>query len=271
MLKATKRSSAQTSIKMSPGRVHRGGQPLNTKTAARKRYVLAGLVITMIMLVVLQNGENLAHAISRPVSKVRVESAQQFVTEAELTNLISRYLGTSFFAFDVLGAKQNLEQHPWVRRASAKKVWPDTLVLEIQEEVAIARWGDGQLLNQFGEIFEPPGRRRAAGLPLLVGSEGEQYRVMEQYRAVSQQLFPVGLRVTSLSLSPRGNWSLILNDSIQVTLGREKIIERLARFAELYQSPELMASEKLESVDLRYDNGIAVKLAAEDTVELAVR
>ena len=154
---------------------------------------------------------------------------------------------------------------------SAKKVWPDTLVLEIQEEIAIARWGDGQLLNQFGEIFEPPGRRRAAGLPLLVGSEDEQYRVMEQYRAVSHQLFPVGLRVTSLSLSPRGNWSLILNDSIQVTLGREKIIERLARFAELYQSPELMVSEKLESVDLRYDNGIAVKLVAEDSVELAVR
>jgi len=97
MLKATKRSSAQTSIKMSPGRVHRGGQPLNTKTAARKRYVLAGLVTTMIMLVIQQNGENLAHAVSRPVYKVRVESAQQFVTEAELTNLISRYLGTSFF------------------------------------------------------------------------------------------------------------------------------------------------------------------------------
>ena len=153
MLKATKRSPAQTSIKMSPGRVHRGGQPLNTKTAARKRYVLAGLVTITIMLVIQQNGENLAHAISRPVSKVRVESTQQFVTEAELTNLISRYLGTSFFAFDVLGAKQSLEQYPWVRHASAKKVWPDTLVLEIQEEVAIARWGDGQLLNQFGGII----------------------------------------------------------------------------------------------------------------------
>ena len=271
MLKATKNSSAQTSMKMSPGRVHRGGQPLNTKTAARKRYMLAGFMTTIIALVIQQNEENLAHAFSRPVSKVRVESAQQFVTEEEIRNVISRHLGTSFFAFDVLETKQGLEQHPWIRRASAKKLWPDTLVLDIQEEIAIARWGDGQLLNQFGEIFEPPGRQRAAGLPLLVGSEGEQYRVMEQYRAVSQQLLPVGLRVTSLSLSPRGNWSLILNDSIRVTLGREKIIERLARFTELYESPELMTFEKLESVDLRYDNGVAVKLVAEDSVELAVR
>ena len=233
--------------------------------------MLASLVTAVIVLIIQQNEEYLVQALSRPVSNVRVESAQRFVTEEELRNLISRYLGTSFFAFDVSEAKQSLEKHPWIRRVSAKKVWPDALVLDIQEEIAIARWGDGQLLNQFGEIFEPPGRQRTAGLPLLVGSEGEQHRVMEQYRDVSQQLFSVGLRATSLSLSPRGNWTLILNDSMPVTLGRVKTIERLARFIKLYQSPELMAFEKLASVDLRYDNGIAVKLAAEDSVELAVR
>lgn len=233
--------------------------------------MLASLVTAVIVLIIQQNEEYLVHALSRPVSNVRVESAQRFVTEEELRNLISRYLGTSFFAFDVSEAKQSLEKHPWIRRVSAKKVWPDALVLDIQEEIAIARWGDGQLLNQFGEIFEPPGRQRTAGLPLLAGSEGEQHRVMEQYRDVSQQLFSVGLRATSLSLSPRGNWTLILNDSMPVTLGRVKTIERLARFIKLYQSPELMAFEKLASVDLRYDNGIAVKLAAEDSVELAVR
>ena len=271
MLKATKRSSRQTSIKMLPGSVHRGGQPLNTKNAARKRYMLASFATAIIVLIIQQHEEHLVHALSHPVSNVRVESAQRFVTEEELRNLISRHLGSSFFAFDVLEAKQSLEQHPWIRRVSAKKVWPDVLILDIQEEIAIARWGDGQLINQFGEIFEPPGRQRTAGLPLLDGSEGEQYRVMEQYRAVSQQLFSVGLRATSLSLSQRGNWTLILDDSITVTLGREKTIERLARFLELYESPDLMAFEKLASVDLRYDNGIAVKLAAEDLVELTVR
>lgn len=233
--------------------------------------MFASLVTAVIVLIIQQNEEYLVHVLSRPVSNVRVESAQRFVTEEELRNLISRYLGTSFFAFDVTEAKQSLEQHPWIRRVSAKKVWPDALVLDIQEEVAIARWGDGQLINQFGEIFEPSGRQRTAGLPLLVGSEGEQHRVMEQYRAVSQQLFSVGLRATSLSLSPRGNWTLILNGSMSVTLGRDKIIERLARFIELYQSSELMAFEKLASVDLRYDNGIAVRLAAEGSMELAVR
>ena len=115
--------------------------------------MLASLVTAVIVLIIQQNEEYRVHALSRPVSNVRVESAQRFVTEEELRNLISRYLGTSFFAFDVSEAKQSLEQHPWIRRVSAKKVWPDALVLDIQEEIAIARWGDGQLINQFGEIL----------------------------------------------------------------------------------------------------------------------
>ena len=67
--------------------------------------MLASLVTAVILLTIQQNEENLVHALSRPVFNVRVESAQRFVTEEELRNLISRYLGSSFFAFDVSGGK----------------------------------------------------------------------------------------------------------------------------------------------------------------------
>jgi len=271
MLKATKRHAAQASIKMSPSRIHCGGQPLNKKPASRKRAALFVLVMSSIVLAIQQNHETLANALIRPVSKVRIESVQQFVTEEELRKLVSQYLGAGFFAFDVLGAKQSLEQHPWIRLVSVKKIWPDILAIDIQEEVAIARWKQGQLLNQFGEIFEPAEIQRLARLPLLIGPEGEQYRVMEQYRAVNQQLFSAGVRVTSLSLSPRGNWVMVLNDSTRVTLGREKTVERLARFAELYENPELEFHTNLLSADLRYDNGIAVKLEAKESASLAYR
>ncbi len=271
MLKATKRNAAQASIKMSRGRIHYGGQPLNKKAASRKRAAFFVLVMSSIVVVIQQNHETLSNALIRPVSKVRIESAQQFVTEEELKNLVSRYLGAGFFTFDVLGAKNSLEQHPWIRFVSVKKIWPDTVAIDIREEVAIARWKQGQLLNQFGEIFEPAEIQRLDGLPLLIGPEGAQYRVMEQYRAVSQQLFSAGVRVTSLSLSPRGNWVLVLNDSTRVTLGREKTVERLARFAEFYENPELELHKTLLSADLRYDNGIAVKLEAKESASLAYR
>ena len=271
MLRAKKRKAAQTAIKMSPGHVHRGGQPLNKRTASRKRAALIAVVASLSVIVIQQNHENLVNALTRPVSKVRIESMQQFVTEEELRNLVSRYLGVGFLTFDVLGAKRSLEQHPWIRRVSVKKVWPDTVAIDIREEVAIARWRESLLLNQFGEIFEPAEIQRLAGLPSLIGPEGEQYRVMKQYRAVSQQVFPAGLRVTSLSLSPRGNWVLVLNDLTRVTLGREKTVERLARFTEFYQNSGIELHEGFVSADLRYDNGIAVRLEAGKSAELALR
>ena len=77
--------------------------------------------------------------------------------------------------------------------------------------------------------------------------------------------------MTSLSLSPRGNWVLVLNDLTRVTLGREKTVERLARFTEFYQNSGIELHEGFVSADLRYDNGIAVRLEAGKSAELALR
>ena len=94
---------------------------------------------------------------------------------------------------------------------------------------------------------------------------------MEQYRALSQQLFSAGLRVTALSLSQRGNWTLELNREITVTAGREQVSERLGRFIDFYRSQQDTGARAIVSVDLRYDNGLAIKRAEEELAGVAVR
>lgn len=256
---------------MAPGRVHRGGQPLNQGAVVKRRLILVGLFVLTAGVLLQQNQDLVAETLSRPVTKVRVDNQWQHVSEREIGNLITGFLGAGFFNFDVEGTKIRLEQHPWIRHAAVKKIWPDTLALNIQEEVAIARWREGQLLNQHGEVFQPPGADEFASLPLLSGPEQEQIKVMEQYRAVRQQLFSVGLRVTALSLSQRGNWTLELNDEISVTAGREHISERLGRFIDFYRSQDGIGTRSIVSVDLRYDNGLAIKRAEEGLAGVAVR
>ena len=153
--------------------------------------MLASLVTAVILLTIQQNEEHLVHALSRPVLNVRVESAQRFVTEAELTNLISRYLGTSFSPLMSWEQNRALKNILGSGVPSQRKCGPTRWSWRFRKRLRLPD-GVRQLLNQFGEIFEPPGRRRTAGLPLLVGSEGEQYRVMEQYRAVSPATFSGG-------------------------------------------------------------------------------
>jgi len=120
-------------------------------------------------------------------------------------------------------------------------------------------------------MFEPPAAWNPAGLPALSGPTDSHNLVMEQFQLVSQLLFPAGLRLTGLRLSPRGSWDLQVNDSMEVAAGRTEVISRLNRFVEFYRAwpPAQMAS--IESVDLRYDNGIAVKTAPQKPVAVALR
>ncbi len=252
-------------------RISVGNQPLNPKP--KIRFKLGVIVISFCAcgVLLLQNFESITGQLSRPVTKVKIENQWQSISESEVQSLIGSYMGSGFFDFDVQGVRQELESHPWVRRAAVKKIWPDSVALQLTEEVAIAHWGEDQLLNQYGETFKPVTTEHLASLPRLSGPEATQVKVMEQYRAVNQLFFQAGLRVSSLNLSARGNWVLELNDQIEVTAGREAVLNRLTRFLDFYSQQPESAFADIVSVDLRYDNGIAMKSDRQDLSGVASR
>ena len=105
----------------------------------------------------------------------------------------------------------------------------------------------------------------------MSGPIDSQIEVMEQFQLMSQLLFSSGLRLSGLNLSRRGSWYLTLNDSMQVAVGREQVIERLQRFIEFYEAQPAAQTAEFSSVDLRYNNGIAVENSREELAEGAVR
>ncbi len=236
-----------------------GNQPLKPKSAGRRGLYFFGVILICATVVLVQNRSTVSGFLNRPVSKVRIENQWQRISEAEVSNMLSSFLGNGFFDFDVIAAKEELEAHPWVLQASVKRIWPDTLSLHLTEQVAIARWGEEQLLNQYGELFQPEAVQELATLPVLTGPEDSQETVMRQYQKLNQILFPAGLRLTGLSLSKRGSWEYVLNEGLQVAAGREGVFEKTQRFIEFYKSQPFTQSSQFLSIDLRYGNGIAVK------------
>ncbi|MCY4358710.1 MAG: cell division protein FtsQ/DivIB [Gammaproteobacteria bacterium] len=244
----------------------RSDQPLNPASGLRlKLFVLMLLAGALSVLIVL-NFDRLNGTINQPVTRVMMESQWQQIDETEVQPMLGDFMGVGFFEFDMQGVKHRLQQHPWVRRASVKKVWPNGVAISLLEQVAIARWGENQLLNQYGEIFSPDSTVGLAGLPQLDGPESAQVRVMEQFHVISQLFLQSGLRVTALSLSERGNWELELNGRTRVTAGREEVLARLNRFLRLYDQLETETLSDIASVDLRYDNGIAIRPTAADMI-----
>ena len=248
-----------------------GNRPLKPRYSQQR---ILGLWLALVLsagLLIQQNSQSIASYVNRPIAIVRIENQWQQLDDGEVKTLLAPFIGSGFFNFNVASVKQRLEQHPWIVSASVKRIWPDSVALNITEQIAIARWGDTQLLNQYGEIFEPDTVDKHVALPQLTGPDETQYQVMQQYQLMNQILFPAGLRLNGLSLSPRGSWVLTLNEHMHVTAGRLDLGEKLERFIRFYNSQSPSQAARFRSIDLRYGNGIAIESVDQVLTGVAIR
>lgn len=246
-------------------------QPLKPVNRTASRFVFGVILFITVTVVGVSQYGSVAGFINRPISKVRIENQWQQVSEKEVGTVLSEFMGTGFFNFDVRSAKQKLEQMPWVEFVSVKRIWPDTLSLELQEEVAIASWGNASYLNQTGQVIRPKIAAVNQSLPSLSGPDGTQIEVMRQYQKLNQLLSPVGLRLTELDYSKRGSWELTVNDTIRVSAGKQDVFENITRLVSFVTTRSEIDLADIASIDLRYSNGFAVKTVEQELSGVAVR
>jgi cell division protein FtsQ len=248
---------------------NKSSQPLKPVNRTASRVVLGTILFVVLAVTAVNQYGSVVGFINRPISKVRIENQWQQVSESEVGIALSEFMGTGFF--NVRGAKQKLEQMPWVEFVSVKRIWPDTLSLELQEEVAIARWGKASYLNQTGQVISPMTAAVDRSLPTLRGPDGSQIEVMLQYQKLNQLLSPEGLRLTELDYSKRGSWELTLNNTVRVSAGRQDVFENIARLVTFVTTKPGIDLADIASVDLRYNNGFAVKTIERELSGVAVR
>jgi cell division protein FtsQ len=205
-------------------------------------------------------GVNLAvHMVNdQRIEKVHIDGTLAFVSEDDIKRTIGDDVSTSLVSVDLDHIKQKLEALPWIRHAEVRRQWPDALDISVEEEIAIARWGKKQLLNQQGQVFEPERIDEELQLPLLAGPAGSEALVMRQYQEFNQLLYPLGMRIRDLTLHENGSYSLTLTNGVLVKLGRQDLLERLRRLVIFLESEFGKEMHDVEAIDLRYHNGVSV-------------
>ncbi len=178
------------------------------------------------------------------------------------------HLSGNFFTMDLGRTRDAFEQVPWVRHAVVRRVWPNRLVVTLEEHQPVALWsGDessDKMVNSHGEVFEANvGDVEDDSLPEFSGPDGSSAQVLAMYQRLGPVFQQLGDDVTSLALSGRGSWKVELENGASVELGRgtpDEVIERTTRFVRTV--PQLLHKfhAPLESADLRHAEGYAVKL-----------
>ena len=182
-------------------------------------------------------------------------------------------LDGNFFTLDMGRARAVFESVPWVRKAVVQRQFPNRLKVLLQEHQAVAFWGpegDTRLVNSFGEVFEAnQGEVEFDELPQLNGPPGQAALVLQTFQALSPLFEQFDSVLERLELTSQGSWRARLDSGAAVELGHgsvEEVIARSQRFLATLTQVSSRYGRDLESADLRYGNGYALKIRGVTTV-----
>ena len=203
------------------------------------------------------------------IEQVLVEGELKRCSVEDLRAGVFANLPGNFFTLDLAETREALEKVAWVRQARVRRVWPDRLVVHIEEHQPVAIWREqgvtDRLVNRFGEIFEA-NLGDVDNLPELEGLRSQLGQVIDMHGKLLTLLRPFGMDVVRVSLSPRGSWEIELKRGEVIELGRgsaEDVLARLERFAHAIQRPGAQwAGRNWDRADLRHMDGFALHLTA---------
>lgn len=192
-----------------------------------------------------------------PIRTVQIHGELHHLTREELQALVMPFTSWGWLRLPVERLRGRLEELDWVASAEVRRAWPLDLSIVITERKAVARWGDGALLDESGKPFDP-GVELDHILPLLAGPEGSEQEMLEKYRTFSARLDARSRALDKLSLDARGDWRLDLRNGPQLRLGADFIDLRLRRALLALNQLTGEPGTEIAYMDLRYPNGFAM-------------
>ncbi|TAM90007.1 MAG: FtsQ-type POTRA domain-containing protein [Candidimonas sp.] len=253
-------------------------------TDARLTNFVANTLALLAVLALL--GGVVVWVVQRPyfaIAHVRIEplhgTTLHYVSAASVQATIAGRLMGNFFTVNLNDARRLFQTVPWVRRAQVRRVWPNTLVVALEEQQPLALWNENQMINTWGEAFSANQGELPddVHLPQLNGPATSERLVVQRYAELMRWFAPLNLDVREVTLSPRYAWTVVLSDGMSLELGRDPAADtldphgrsgalpfaaRIERFVNAWPTLEKkIDGRKIGNADLRYANGFAITLA----------
>jgi cell division protein FtsQ len=207
------------------------------------------------------------------LSAIVVEGDVSHNNAVTLRANVAPRLAGNLLTVDLGRTRAVFESVPWVRKAVVRRHFPDRLRVILQEHQAIAYWGsegDSRLVNSFGEVFEAnQGEVEAEALPQLNGPAGQAALVLQAYQMLAPTFDKLDAVLERLELTGQGAWRARLGTGAVIELGHGSpadIQARAERFIATLTQVSSRYGRDLQSADLRYGNGYALKLRGVTTV-----
>ena len=198
---------------------------------------------------------------NRTIDTYQLKSEIRQVKESQIAEIMSNYLGVSFWQLDLAQLHADIVRLDWVYRAKVKRHWPGKVEISILEQKPVVRWGEDALLNQNGDIFYPQDIKPFAHYVRLDGETAQSRTLLKSLVIFQKQFDSLGWVIDQLSIQADGVWEMHFTGGQKLILPPQNWSQKLSRFSRAFSKmkPDLINSAEL--YDLRYSNGFVVKRA----------
>ncbi|MEO0381991.1 MAG: FtsQ-type POTRA domain-containing protein [Pseudomonadota bacterium] len=207
-------------------------------------------------------GQSLAYVAANAgfgVDAIRIEGLRD-TREGDVLDYLAVTPTTSVLGFDIDAARDRVLALPWVKEASVRRVYPDQLMVEIEEHAPFARMlqrGRVHLVTVEGEEITDEITGVHAGLPLVVG-EGAPGEATAFFAHLAARPHVLGSVVALERVGDR-RWTLHMREDVQVHLPETGVDAALIRLEEMMRR-EAVLERAIAVIDLRLPDQLVVQL-----------
>jgi len=182
---------------------------------------------------------------------------------AEIQEMLGSQLGQTMFEFDVAVAREKVDTINWVRKSTVRKVFPDTIIIQVQEFEPFALWKVEDTVNLISTNGSVIGRaaQRHMLLPQVVGVGANKEASV--ILAAVQQYPEIAERTKAFVRVGKRRWNIVMKDGLRVMLPENEWREALENLNAMHVERQLLDREMVQ-VDLRLPDRMIMKLKHED-------
>ena len=176
---------------------------------------------------------------------------------------LASQLRKNLFEFDVEVARKQVIQNSWVEKATVRKIYPDSVIIDIVERDAVALWKSGDklyLIARDGTVIAEASQEHMV-LPQMVGDGAN--RNAAEFLSVMQQFPMLVSRTDAYVRVADRRWNLVLDDGLKVLLPESGWQEALGELYELQSRREILERGMLQ-IDMRLSDRLVLRMKPEE-------
>ena len=190
-------------------------------------------------------------------------SGYALTSEEELFQAIGLEPHQSIMDFDAEAARERLLSMPSITSASIRKIYPNQLIVELDEKQPLAIW----TVDGVNFAIDADGQRIASvsvpimGLPLFIG-DGASDDIPQMLNMLqSHEVLTDGL-VASSRIGDR-RWDLIYDNGVRIMLPETGVAAAMSQAATLIEKHQIFDRD-IAAIDLRVSDFVAIRPVARE-------